>query len=180
MRTVGGPDSGRFVVEWNELVGSLGRFGLSEREARLYLACLRRGQATARELARDVRVERVVGYRILESMRARGLVEIATDRPRRFVPVDPRVLVERNLQDRRTALAEDERVAWALGEALVSSAGLERIGNSRDPSLSGGWRLDDAQSGARPPDGDPRSVAPAPGAAPELDPSDGRRARKSR
>jgi sugar-specific transcriptional regulator TrmB len=134
---------GEPAAEWNELVASLGRFGLSEREALLYLASLRRGRATARELTRDVGLDRVLGYRILDGLRARGVVEVTAERPRRFAPVDPRALVERDLRGRRATLANDERLGMGLAEALATAAAPAAAGAPRYQVLAGEGRVYD-------------------------------------
>lgn len=105
-------------MEWDELVAAVGRFGLTERESLLYLSLLRRGRATARELARDAQVDRVLGYRMLEAMRARGVVEVTAERPRRFTPAPPESFFERSLRDRRTALEKDVGLARQLSQTL--------------------------------------------------------------
>src|SRR5271169_415672 len=106
-------------MEWSELVASLARFGLPEREAKLYLAALRRGRATARELTRDATVDRVLGYRILDAMRAQGLMEVTAERPRRYAPLTPSALLDRDLRNRRTRLQEAETLAKELAEHLA-------------------------------------------------------------
>jgi sugar-specific transcriptional regulator TrmB len=110
-------------MEWSELVESLARFGLADREAKLYLAALRRGRATARELTRDAGVDRVLGYRLLDAMRTRGLLEVTAERPRRYTPVAPADLLQRDLRGRRARLAEDEALASSLVEHLALLAG---------------------------------------------------------
>jgi sugar-specific transcriptional regulator TrmB len=112
---------------WQDLIEGVRQFGLSEKEAPLYLVLLQRGRATARDLAREVGLDRVLGYRILDSMRARGIVEITMERPRRFVATPPRALFERVLRDRREGLARDERLAHELPEPL------DRLGSPDSP-----------------------------------------------
>ena len=96
----------------------MGRFGFSEREARLYLALIRRGRATARDLTREVQVDRVLAYRTLDGMRARGLVQTTAERPRKYVPLSPRALFERSLYERRRSVEEDSVLAAKLAEQL--------------------------------------------------------------
>ncbi|HKV90162.1 MAG TPA: helix-turn-helix domain-containing protein [Thermoplasmata archaeon] len=105
-------------MEFEELIGAVGRFGLSSREARLYLALVRRGRATARELAHEAGVDRVLGYRMLDSLRSRGIVEVTAERPRRYAPVPPRALFERSLRERGNLLTEDRALAETLAEQL--------------------------------------------------------------
>ncbi|MFZ1022748.1 MAG: helix-turn-helix domain-containing protein, partial [Thermoplasmata archaeon] len=87
-------------MEWRDLLTALNRFGIAEREAKLYLLLLSRGRATARDLTRESNVDRVLTYRTLDAMRARGLVQVTAERPRRYVPLPPRVLFERSLVER--------------------------------------------------------------------------------
>jgi sugar-specific transcriptional regulator TrmB len=105
-------------VEYQELVGSVSRFGLTEREARLYLSLLRQGRATARELAREAGLDRVLGYRMLDSLRIRGVVEVTAERPRKYAAVPPRALFERALRERGAQLALDQTLATTLAEQL--------------------------------------------------------------
>ncbi|MCI4325242.1 MAG: hypothetical protein L3K00_05105 [Thermoplasmata archaeon] len=105
-------------MEFEELVGSVARFGLTDREARLYLALLRKGRASARELAHEAGLDRVLGYRMLDALRARGVVEATAERPRRYAAVPPRALFERSLRERAAMLAQDEALATTLAETL--------------------------------------------------------------
>lgn len=105
-------------MEWRELLTSLGRFGFTEREAKLYLLLLRRGKATARDLTRDSQIDRVLAYRTLDSMRARGLVQVTAERPRRYVPIPARVLFDRSIFERRRSLDEDLALSRELAKRL--------------------------------------------------------------
>lgn len=105
-------------MDWSETVSTLGRFGLTEREADLYLALLRRGPATARELTKEPNLDRVLGYRLLEAMKERGVLQVTAERPRRFLPISPRLLVERVVRLRREALSQDEARGKELADRL--------------------------------------------------------------
>lgn len=105
-------------IRWEDLLAAMGRFGFTQREARLYLLLLRRGRATARDITRDARMDRVLAYRTLDAMRGRGLVQTTAERPRRYVPIGPKVLFERSLFERRRALEEDAELARTLSERL--------------------------------------------------------------
>jgi sugar-specific transcriptional regulator TrmB len=106
------------TMRWEELLTSMGRFGFAEKEARLYLLILRRGRATARNLTRDARMDRVLAYRTLDAMRSRGIVQVTAERPRRYVAIAPKVLFDRSLFERRRALEEDVTLARELSEHL--------------------------------------------------------------
>ncbi len=109
-------------MEWKDLVASLGRFGLSEREATMYLSLLQRGRATARELSREARVDRVLGYRLLDGLVSRGVVEVTAERPRRYAPVPPSALLNRSLRERQLSLESDVHLAKTLEESLPELA----------------------------------------------------------
>lgn len=105
-------------MEYEELVGSVSRFGLSDREARLYLSLLRLGRATASTLAKEAGVDRVLGYRMLDALRGRGVVEVTAERPRRYAAVHPHALFDRALRERAKQLADDQTLAGTLAEQL--------------------------------------------------------------
>ncbi len=105
-------------MEWQELLSALGRFGLVEREAGLYLQLLRGGPATARELTRELRMDRVITYRILDGLRARGIVQLTAERPRKYVAIGPRSLFDRTLHERQTGLENDTKLAEELVDQL--------------------------------------------------------------
>ena len=58
----------------NELVESLQRIGLSDKEAKIYLALLKIGDATVKNIASEADVKRPTTYLILEELRKKGLL----------------------------------------------------------------------------------------------------------
>jgi len=72
------------AVRISEATEALERLGLTRYEATVFLNLARSGAATAGEVARACGVNRVQTYRALESLGARGLVEVTLDRPRRY------------------------------------------------------------------------------------------------
>src|SRR5215472_8006790 len=109
-------------MKWSELLAAMGRFGFTEREARLYLLLLRRGRATARDLTRESGIERVLAYRVLDAMRARGIVHVTAEHPRRYFPTPATVLFERSLFERRRSFDEDAALARELSAHLPEMA----------------------------------------------------------
>lgn len=105
-------------MQWSEMVAALGHFGLSEREAELYLTLLRKGRGTARELTRERDLDRVLGYRLLEGLRERGILQMTSERPRRYVPIAPKLLFAQALQQRESELATDQQLAERLASRL--------------------------------------------------------------
>jgi sugar-specific transcriptional regulator TrmB len=101
-------------LEWGELKRAVQNFGLNEREAEIYLRLQRLGPASAQQVARDAGLDRVVTYRTLDLLRARGVVQATAERPRRYVPIPPADLFRREIESRREALARDESYAEDL------------------------------------------------------------------
>ena len=67
-----------------EAMGALEKLGFSRYEAVVFVNLARAGVATAGEIARATGVNRVQTYRALDSLEARGLVEVTLDRPKRY------------------------------------------------------------------------------------------------
>jgi sugar-specific transcriptional regulator TrmB len=108
------------VMHEPDVLAALSRFGFPDREARIYLAALRRGGGTARDLVRDSGIDRVLAYRALELLRAAGVVQTTAERPRRFLPVPPEAVLERRLQERRLAIDADLALSKRLLKVLPS------------------------------------------------------------
>jgi HTH-type transcriptional regulator, sugar sensing transcriptional regulator len=124
-------------MDRKELTQALARFGLNDREAQLYLALIQRGPSTAPEVAREASSDRVVAYRTLDALRARGTVTVTAERPRRYVPVPPRTLFDEHLESRRARFAEDSKLADVLTELLPSQSGPGASGAPRFQVLPG-------------------------------------------
>jgi hypothetical protein len=93
-------------------VRALQGFGLSAREARLYLAILRSGPAGAREATKLSGLHRATGYRVLSRLLARGLARSDGKWPQRFQPIHVQVLFDRSAMFLRD---EIELRQWAAG-----------------------------------------------------------------
>lgn len=74
----------------------LTKFGLSEKEAKIYLTCLELGTATVIDVSRKSGITRGSTYDILESMLDKGYVsKIHHDKHMVFSPIDPEILKKR-------------------------------------------------------------------------------------
>jgi sugar-specific transcriptional regulator TrmB len=58
----------------------LQHYGLSQKEAAVYVACLRQGDGTVLQIARQANIKRPTTYVILEDLVTRGLVRSKKDR----------------------------------------------------------------------------------------------------
>ncbi|WP_101297731.1 TrmB family transcriptional regulator [Halegenticoccus soli] len=78
-----------------DAVESLERLGLSNYEARVFVALQKLGSGTAREVHRIAGVPRSQVYGAAEELEERGLVEIQQSTPKRYRPADPDAARER-------------------------------------------------------------------------------------
>lgn len=77
------------------LSAELRKVGLTEYEAKCYLATVALDGGRAEEIAELASVPRTSTYKALESLSQRGFVEYSGDRPKRFLPVDTMSLKSR-------------------------------------------------------------------------------------
>lgn len=76
----------RAALRTGEVVEQLQRSGLARYEAQILVSLARLGTASASELAGATRLNRVQVYRTLESLEARGFVDVLLGRPKRYLP----------------------------------------------------------------------------------------------
>ena len=77
------------------LPGLIQQFGLNEKQADVYLACLELGSATVQEVAEKSKVKRTSIYNFLEEMKEKGLLsEIRHHGKTLLVAEDPQTLLE--------------------------------------------------------------------------------------
>jgi len=82
-------------------LSALQELGLNRSEARTYVALVARGASSASEIARDAKIPHPRVYDIMESLAAKGLVEIQTGRRQRYTATKPEVAFERLLNSFR-------------------------------------------------------------------------------
>lgn len=94
----------------SRLTEKLTKFGLSEKEAKMYLAALELGEANMKQVADKAGIKRTTAYDVIDSLIARGYLGKTAKRKRTFyVAKDPRHLEERLDEQRaviRSALPE--------------------------------------------------------------------------
>ncbi|MEK7063783.1 MAG: helix-turn-helix domain-containing protein [Patescibacteria group bacterium] len=77
-------------------LAALTKFGLSDKEARAYLALLELEVATAHEVASKAELNRSSAYVVLESLREKGLASVSVgETTKQYVASSPDMLVER-------------------------------------------------------------------------------------
>jgi sugar-specific transcriptional regulator TrmB len=98
-----------------ELEIGLADLGLSEREARLYVAMLSKPDSTSVELHRMANISRPKVYEVLARMTERKLcVERQVGRAKRYTPVDPEILVVRRTQQMTAQLSQIQKLKHEL------------------------------------------------------------------
>ncbi|HDO20710.1 MAG TPA: TrmB family transcriptional regulator [Candidatus Bathyarchaeota archaeon] len=90
-----------------ELVLKFKSLGLTEYEAKAYLALLEKAELTAEEVSKlsEVPLPRVYG--ILEQLEEKGFVKVIGGRPRRFEAVEPKEAFQNYIEYRRKLLSKE-------------------------------------------------------------------------
>lgn len=101
------------------LVRTLSDLGLTNYEARVYIALTRRVSSTASETARVAGIPRQRIYDVLSSLVGRGLAATRPGQVTKYVATAPEEAIESLVSDHRQKLNELEREAGALAEALA-------------------------------------------------------------
>jgi len=86
-----------------ELIPILTNLGLTEKEARIYLALLESGSQVVSSIAKQAKINRVTAYDILEKLKKRGLASSFTKaRTKYFQATDPEVVASNFEQKSKT------------------------------------------------------------------------------
>ena len=102
------------VVTESEIVSVLRDFGLTDKEAEVYLFLAKTGVQRAGEVSKRLKMHKAQVYRILDALESKGLAEATLEFPARFVPVsfehflDMTIIAKReetfNLEKRKSKL----------------------------------------------------------------------------
>lgn len=126
----------------------LQELGFTDYEARVYVALLLASPATAYEISKTNALPRPNVYSALESLERKGAVHRASSEPVRFVPVDPKELLDRiartvnlrctSLRERLEELkpAQQTEYVWNLSGAHEAHA---KIGEMIDEATRHVW-----------------------------------------
>ncbi|MEA3199265.1 MAG: HTH-type transcriptional regulator, sugar sensing transcriptional regulator [Thermoplasmata archaeon] len=98
-------------------------YGLTEYEARTYLALLQLGVASARDVANMSRVPRTKIYSVLDDLHAKQLAEIIPERPKKYGVVPFDVYLRTFEREYKTKLAKIEEDKKFLMAAFASKDG---------------------------------------------------------
>lgn len=79
-----------------QLEKSLEIYGLSSKEAKVYLACLSIGMASTLDIAKETKLPRSTIYSVLEALMNMGLVmQIEQEKTAKFSPADPQKIIDK-------------------------------------------------------------------------------------
>lgn len=98
----------------HSLLSIVKNIGLTDKEARVYLACLELGSTGVAEIARQARINRVTGYDILQKLMLKGMVNSYTRGGKHFFDAtDPATIaseVRQRAADFKSALPEFKKL----------------------------------------------------------------------
>jgi sugar-specific transcriptional regulator TrmB len=104
-----------------ELEIGLTDLGLSEREARLYVAMLSKPDSTSTELYRMANISRPKVYEVLARMTERKLcIERQVGRVKRYTPVDPDMLVDTRTKQMTAQLSQIKKLRHGLSRLYAA------------------------------------------------------------
>lgn len=82
-----------------QLDEALKQFGLTEKEAKIYLALLELGVASVQKIAQKAKIARPTAYDILESLQNQSLVSVfEKGQKKQYSPTDPAIILDRTRQ----------------------------------------------------------------------------------
>ncbi len=99
-----------------EATKALEALGLTGKESRAYLALLSHGVSTAQQVSALLDVQYPAVYRILQSLQAKGWIEVSQERPNRYRARAPRIVAEEARQARSDELGAASELVAALRE----------------------------------------------------------------
>lgn len=103
-----------------EIIRALEALGLTGKESRAYVALLRNGTSTAQQVSQLLDVQYPAVYRILQSLQAKGWIEVSQERPNRYRSRAPGIVAEEARQSKLDNLTSAAEVVADLQETLPS------------------------------------------------------------
>lgn len=112
----------------NHIYKSLLGFGLSEKEARLYLCLLHGDVMTVNEISKSSGVNRSSAYVVLEILKKKGLVGVSDDKKiRRYVAASPEIL----FYAAKKAAIEQENIKTEIEAILPELKAMHKYGKEK-------------------------------------------------
>jgi sugar-specific transcriptional regulator TrmB len=100
-------------------------FGLSQKEAEIYISLAKHGALTGGEISRLTKTHRPTVYRFLKILQKKGVVESTLESPTRYVPIPFETILESNIQTKKEEVAKIEK---AKNDLLNDWKSIRKIG----------------------------------------------------
>lgn len=126
-----GLDPEGLLEEYVKVSSMLVRLGLSEYEARAYVALVALGSGTANNVAEIAQMPRTSAYKVMKSLEAKGFAHSKAGRPVSFTPVDPAEVSARMLDEVRESFEKIGSVKNVLSERGVPQLVYTVMGKDR-------------------------------------------------
>ncbi len=126
-----GLDAEELLEEYQRISSVLVRLGLSEYEARGYVALVALGSGTASLVAEIAQIPRTSAYKVMTSLEAKGFAQAKQGRPRSFAPTDPADVAARAVAEVRESFEKIASVKNILSERGVPQLVYTIMGRER-------------------------------------------------
>lgn len=126
-----GLDADELLEEYLRLSRVLKRLGLSEYEARGYVALVALGSGTANLVAEVAQMPRTSAYKVMKSLEAKGFAHSKGGRPMSFSPTDPSDVSARAVSEIRESFERISSVKNVLSERGVPQLVYTIMGKDR-------------------------------------------------
>jgi len=126
-----GADIEQLTKEYHAISSMLQRLGLSEYEARAYIALVALGPSSANSVAGIAQIPRTSAYKVMISLGEKGFVRETKGRPRAFAPVDPEELSRRFAKDVEQTFSKVASVKDLLSERGIPQLVYTILGKDR-------------------------------------------------
>ncbi|MGD9963091.1 MAG: TrmB family transcriptional regulator [Thermoplasmata archaeon] len=126
-----GLDADELLAEYQRISSVLTRLGLSEYEARGYVALVALGSGTANLVAEVAQIPRTSAYKVMKSLEVKGFAQAKQGRPRSFAPTEPSELAARAVAEVRESFEKISSVKNILSERGVPQLVYTIMGRER-------------------------------------------------
>jgi len=118
--------------EYKNMILSLNRIGLTDYEAKVFIALVAAGYSTAEEVARMSSIPRTSAYKVLDSLREKGFISTSRGRPKLFTPIDIAQIKKEIMSDIESSFSKLELVKELIHERgvpqlIYTISGKERV-----------------------------------------------------
>lgn len=103
-------DTQEIIIDFEtDVISLLKDFGLSEDESQMYLSLLRIGSGKASEISYNSKIDRVRGYKILDSLKNQGFVTSTLSSPTIFSATEPKKILPTIISKRKSEIQRLEK-----------------------------------------------------------------------